>query len=77
MTSAALSTIQLFASGLGVALGGLIVKLAGLASAVPTPVAAANWLYRLFIIVAALVVPIGLSIARREARFAAVPQAAE
>ena len=68
VTSAALSTIQLFASGLGAALGGLIVNLAGLASATPTPVAAANWLYGLFIIVAILVVPIGFSIARTESR---------
>jgi MFS family permease len=70
VTSAALSTIQLFASGLGAALGGLIVNLAGLVSVVPTPAAAANWLYGLFIIVAAVAVPIGLSIARREARSA-------
>ncbi len=49
-------------------MGGLIVNLAGLASATPTPVAAANWLYGLFIIVAILVVPIGFSIARTEAR---------
>jgi hypothetical protein len=79
VTSAALSTIQLFASGLGAALGGLIVNLAGLVSVVPTPAAAANWLYGLFIVVAALAVPIGLSIARREARSAGagVPQPAE
>lgn len=77
VTSAALSTIQLFASGLGAALGGLIVNLAGLASASPTPVTAANWLYGLFIVIAALAVPIGFSIARTEARFKAVAQPAE
>lgn len=77
VTSAALSTIQLFASGLGAALGGLIVNLAGLASVSPTPITAANWLYGLFIVVAALAVPIGFSIARTEARFAAVAQPAE
>ncbi|WP_423067142.1 MFS transporter [Devosia sp. CN2-171] len=77
VTSAALSTIQLFASGLGAALGGLIVNLAGLAAATPTPIAAANWLYGLFIIVAILAVPIGFSIARTEARFTAAAQPAE
>lgn len=77
VTSAALSTIQLFASGLGAALGGLIVNFAGLAGASPTPVAAANWLYGLFIIVAIAAVPIGFSIAKTEARIAAVPQPAE
>ena len=77
MTSAALSTIQLFASGLGAALGGLIVNLGGLASVSPTPVTAANWLYGLFIVVAALAVPIGFGIARTEARFKAVAQPAE
>ncbi len=77
VTSAALSTVQLFASGLGAALGGLIVNLAGLVSAVPTPVAAANWLFGLFIIVAAAVVPIGFSIARTEARVVPVAQPAE
>ncbi|MDF2983495.1 MAG: transporter [Devosia sp.] len=75
VTSAALSTIQLFASGLGAALGGLIVNLAGLAAATPTPIAAANWLYGLFIIVAILVVPIGFSIARTEARLPAAQPA--
>lgn len=77
VTSAALSTIQLFASGLGAALGGLIVNLAGLASASPTPVTAASWLYGMFIVIATLAVPIGFSIARTEARFKAVAQPAE
>ena len=77
VTSAALSTIQLFASGLGAALGGLIVNIAGLAAAEPNPVSAANWLYGLFITVAALAVPIGFSIARTEARLPGVAQPAE
>ena len=41
------------------------------------PVTAANWLYGLFIVIAALAVPIGLAIARTEARYKAVAQPAE
>lgn len=67
VTSAALSTIQLFATGMGAALAGLVVNLAGL-SETGSPVAAANWLYGLWIIVPALALPIGFAIARGEAR---------
>ncbi len=76
VTSAALSTIQLFATGMGAALAGLVVNLAGL-SETGSPVAAANWLYGLWIIVPALAVPLALSLVRREARAAAIPQPAE
>jgi MFS family permease len=75
VTSAALNTVQLFGTGMGVALAGLVVNLAGLADGTP-PVAAANWLYGLWVILPALAVPIAFSLVRREVR-AAVPQPAE
>jgi MFS family permease len=75
VTSAALSMVQLFATGVGAALAGLVVNLAGLSDTV-LPVAPANWLYGLWIILPLLAAPIALAIARREARQAA-PQPAE
>jgi MFS family permease len=75
VTAAALSTIQLFATGMGAALAGLVVNLGGL-SETGSPVAAANWLYGLWILVPALAIPIGLVVVRREVRVA-VPQPAE
>ena len=65
VTSAALSTIQLFATGMGAALGGLIVNLAGLTETATTT-AAANWLYGLLMLLPALAIPVALAIVRRE-----------
>jgi MFS family permease len=76
VTSAALNTIQLFATGMGVAIAGLVVNLAGLAETA-APILAANWLYGLWVLLPALAVPVALGITRREARFAAIPHAAE
>lgn len=73
VTSAALNTIQLFAGGTGAALGGIVVNFAGLEGSA-APVAAANWLYGLWVIFPALVVPIMLAVVRRDAR---APAAAE
>jgi MFS family permease len=75
VTSAALSTMQLFATGMGAALAGLVVNLAGLAEAT-APVGPANWLYGLWVLFPALAVPVALAIVRREVR-SAVPQPAE
>jgi hypothetical protein len=75
VTSAALSTMQLFATGMGAALAGLVVNLAGLAATAP-PVGPANWLYGLWVLFPALAVPVALAIVRREVR-SAVPQPAE
>lgn len=74
VTSAALSTIPLFASGVGAALGGLVVNLAGLTTTAE-PVAAANWLYGLWIVFPLLAAPIALAITRRESRDAALQPA--
>lgn len=68
VTSAALSTLQLFATGIAAALAGLIVNLAGLADTSVPPVAAANWLYVLWIILPALAAPIAWYVVRLEAR---------
>ncbi|MEO6015306.1 MAG: MFS transporter [Devosia sp.] len=77
LTSAALSTIQLFASGMAAALGGLIVNLAGLASGTGSPSVAANWLYGLFVLLPLFAIPLGLAIARRDNSAAALTQPAE
>jgi MFS family permease len=74
VTSAALSTIQLFGSGMGAALAGLVVNVGGLD--VGNAAAAAAWLYGLWIVLPALAVPIAFAIVRRRARDA-VPQPAE
>jgi MFS family permease len=76
VTSAALSTIQLFASGMGAALAGLVVNLAGLRESGPA-VAPANWLFGLWIVLPILALPLLVAIVRRETNPAAVPQAAE
>jgi hypothetical protein len=70
VTSAALSTLPLFASGMGSALGGLIANAAGLSQNIP-PIVPAKWLYSLFVIVAALAIPIGFTIALTEERSSA------
>lgn len=67
VTSAALSTMPLFATGMGAALGGLIVNVAGLPES-SSPNVPANWLYGFFVIVAALSIPLGFRIARTEDR---------
>jgi predicted MFS family arabinose efflux permease len=75
VTSAALNTLSLFATGMGAAIAGLVVNLGGLNGS--TPVAAANWLYGLWVLVPVLAAPIAWRIVRREARTHAVPQPAE
>jgi hypothetical protein len=65
VTSAALSTIQLFATGMGAALAGLIVNLAGIAETATTT-SAANWLYALWMLLPAVALPIAFVIVRRE-----------
>jgi hypothetical protein len=78
LTSAAITMVQLFASGLGAALGGVIVNLAGLSGAAEPSdaLAPAWWLYSIFALVPLLAIPLGLSITRGEAA-RAVAQAAE
>lgn len=69
LTSAAITMVQLFASGLGAALGGMIVNLAGLSS-LRTPadaIAPALWLYGSFALVPLLVVPLAILVVRAEA----------
>ncbi len=76
VTSAALSTLQLFATGMGAAVAGFVVNIAGLAgngsAAIP-----ANWLYGLWIVLPLLALPLVIAIARRETSPAALPQPAE
>lgn len=63
VTTAAITMAQLFASGLGAAIGGMIVNVAGLARATEPAhaVLPALWLYGLF----ALVPPAGIALTRR------------
>ena len=77
-TSAALGMVQLFASGLGAAIGGVAVNAAGLPTAdSPAAVAfVAQMLFAAFALLAALGIPIAAMVTRREAR-AAVLQPAE
>jgi MFS family permease len=66
LTAASMSIVQLFASGLGAAIAGLIVNAAGLSSE-PTllaTIAAANWLYGLFILVPLVALPVAWRIVR-------------
>jgi hypothetical protein len=69
-TSAALGMVQLFASGLGAAIGGVAVNAAGLPLADgPLEVAfAAKVLFGTFAFLAALGIPIAILVTRREAR---------
>jgi hypothetical protein len=77
LTSASISMVQLFASGFGAAVAGVIVNAAGLASgSVPGTIAAASWLYGLFAVAPLLAIPIVWSIARTE-RAPMAPQPAE
>jgi MFS family permease len=67
LTSAAVNMVQLFASGLGAAVGGMMVNLAGLGTGgVETALAPAHWLYWLFALVPVLVVPLSLLVTRAE-----------
>ena len=78
LTSVSISMVQQFAGGLGAAIAGVIVNAAGLASgqSVTTAMAAANWLYGLFILFPLLAMPIIFGIARTDAA-RTVAQAAE
>lgn len=77
-TSAALGMVQLFASGLGAAIGGVAVNAAGLpVAASPADVAAvAQVLFLTFAVLAAIAVPVAALVTQRQSREAA-PQAAE
>ena len=77
-TSAALGMVQLFASGLGAAIGGVAVNAAGLPFAdTPGEVAyAAQVLFGVFALIAAVGIPIAVMVTRQQARMAVV-QAAE
>jgi MFS family permease len=76
-TSAALGMIQLFASGLGAAIGGVLVNAAGLPHATTAADAAfvAQVLFAVFAVLAALGIPIAAMVTRREARTAVVQPA--
>jgi hypothetical protein len=69
--------VQLFASGIGAAIGGVIVNAAGLPQAVDVAgaVAPARWLYGIFAVLTAIASPFALSVVRAEP--AAEPLAAE
>jgi MFS family permease len=75
--SATLGMVQLFASGIGAAVGGVIVNAAGLPLAVDAAgaVAPARWLYAIFAVLTAIAIPFALGVVRSEPR--AAPQAAE
>lgn len=69
LTSAAVNMVQLFASGLGAAIGGVIVNFAGLAGALDAGarIGPAFWLFGLFALVPLAALPLSLSIVRWEA----------
>ncbi|HVY50566.1 MAG TPA: MFS transporter [Devosia sp.] len=75
--SATLGMVQLFASGIGAAIGGVIVNAAGLPLATDAggAVAAARWLYGIFAVMTALAMPFALSVVRARSR--PQPQPAE
>ena len=67
LTSASISMVQLFASGFGAAIAGVIVNAAGLAGgSVAGTISAANWLYALFAVAPLIAIPPLWSIARTE-----------
>lgn len=78
LTTASISMVQLFASGLGAAIAGVIVNGAGLAAGQTeaTTIAASNWLYGLFVVVPLAAVPILWQITR-STRHRIVEQPAE
>lgn len=65
--AAALGMVQLFASGLGAAIAGVVVNAAGLPTATDAAgvAVAARWLFIVFAAICALGVPFALSVARR------------
>jgi MFS family permease len=69
VTTAAVSMAQPLAAGLGAAVAGMIVNLAGLAraGAPADTVSPALWLYGLFALVPLLAIPLGLAVARWQA----------
>jgi len=77
-TSAALSMVQLFSSGLGAAVGGVAVNAAGLPLAGTTTeiAAVAQVVFVVFAILAAIGIPVAMLVTRHDAR-GAVPQPAE
>jgi len=81
LTSAAISMVQLFASGFGAAVAGVIVNAAGLASSdgVRGIITASYWLYWLFALAPLLAIPVIWGIARngQPAGTQAVEQPAE
>ena len=78
LTSASISMVQLFASGFGAAVAGVIVNAAGLASSdsIRSTISAAHWLYWLFALAPLIAIPVIWSIARDDAP-AAMEQPAE
>ncbi len=75
--SSAIGMTQLFASGLGAALGGVVVNAAGLPAAT-TPAAtshAAIWLFAAFAVISALAVPFALRAANARFKLAAIQPA--
>lgn len=78
LTSASISMVQLFASGLGAAIAGVIVNAAGLSSerTLSATLGAANWLYGLFILVPLVALPVAWAVVRSE-RVVAVEQPVE
>lgn len=78
LTSAAISMVQLFASGFGAAVAGVIVNAAGLAAGenVESVIAASNWLYWLFALAPLIAIPVLWSVARN-GRPAGVVEAVE
>ncbi len=68
LTSAAISMVQLFASGFGAAVAGVVVNAAGLASGagIAATMSAATWLYGVFALVPLAAIPVVWSIARVE-----------
>ena len=67
LTSASISMVQLFASGFGAAVAGVIVNAAGLAGgSVAGTISAANWLYALFAVAPLVAIPLLWNIAQTE-----------
>jgi hypothetical protein len=65
--SAGLGMVQLFASGLGAAIGGVVVNAAGLPGAVDSAAVErpAQWLFIVFTLICALAIPVALRAAGR------------
>lgn len=68
--SAALGMAQVFASGIGAAIGGVVVNAAGLpeATSVAGIESAARWLFVVFAVIAAAGIPLALRVARPPAQ---------